>query len=236
MDCEPQVVVDIATKTEFDPGGNLDLYGGAWSTFSPSIEYGSSAGQTQYFVTGRYLQSAQGLENADPTQNPIHDRTTQEKFFGYGSTLLGDSSRLTYMSGASSANSRSRTSSARRRSGTLARRTMSSASLNENETDRFYFGVLALQTHHEQRRYAALDLHALCERRFSARSNDDLAFNDVASNVVRKSLESGLNSTLADRLGDAQALRAGVASASNRPRSPTLQRCCRWAADGVPLA
>jgi outer membrane cobalamin receptor len=93
-------VVDIITKTEFDPGGNLDLYGGTWATVSPSIEYGGGAGQTQYFLTGRYLQSDQGLENAMPTQDPIHDHTRQEKFFGYGSTLFGDSTRLTYMAGA----------------------------------------------------------------------------------------------------------------------------------------
>lgn len=31
-------VVDITTKTEFDPGGNLDIYGGSWATVSPSIE------------------------------------------------------------------------------------------------------------------------------------------------------------------------------------------------------
>ena len=35
-----------------------------------------------------------------PTQDPIHDHTRQEKFFGYGSTLFGDSTRLTYMAGA----------------------------------------------------------------------------------------------------------------------------------------
>ena len=92
-------MIDTTTKTEFDPGGNLDIYGGSWVTISPSIEYGGSAGQTQYFLTGRYLQSDQGLENATPLENPIHDRTAQERFFGYGSTLFGDSSRLTYMAG-----------------------------------------------------------------------------------------------------------------------------------------
>src|SRR5580658_4040995 len=42
-------VVDITTKTEFDPGGTLDLYGGTWETFSPSFEYGGGSGRTQYF-------------------------------------------------------------------------------------------------------------------------------------------------------------------------------------------
>ena len=80
-------VIDITTKTEFGAGGNLDLYGGSWGTVSPSVEYGGGAGDTQYFMTGRYLISNQGLENATPMENPIHDRTTQEKFFGYRLSL-----------------------------------------------------------------------------------------------------------------------------------------------------
>src|SRR5271156_1352974 len=47
-------VVDITTKSKFDPGGNLDLYGGSWGTVSPSVEFGGAAGDTQYFLTGRY--------------------------------------------------------------------------------------------------------------------------------------------------------------------------------------
>ena len=92
-------VVDLTTKARFEREASLDLYGGSWSTFSPSIEYGGVSGETQYFLTGRYLQSEQGLENAMPTPDPVHDRTTQAKVFGYGSTLWGDSSRLTYMLG-----------------------------------------------------------------------------------------------------------------------------------------
>src|SRR5580658_1444463 len=75
-------VVDITAKASFDPGGTFDLYAGSFGTLSPSIEYGGSEGQTQYFLTGRYLQSEEGLENAMPTAEPIHDRTAQEKFFG----------------------------------------------------------------------------------------------------------------------------------------------------------
>jgi len=69
-------------QDEFGAGGNLDLYGGSWGTVSPSVEYGGGAGDTQYFMTGRYLISNQGLENATPMENPIHDRTTQENFSG----------------------------------------------------------------------------------------------------------------------------------------------------------
>ena len=204
-------VVDITTKAAFDPGGNLDLYGGSWGTVSPSLEYGGSAGQTQYFLTGRYFSSNEGLENATPMQNPIHDRTTQEKFFGYGSTLFGDSSRLTYMSGGFIGHFQIPNVEGEQPLGDFGSPTLSSTSLNENEADRFFFSVVALQTHYDRidtqfslfTRYAGID--------FVPDLYGDLAFNDVASNVMRKSLLDGFQFDAADRLGDAHTLRAGLA-------------------------
>jgi outer membrane receptor protein involved in Fe transport len=229
-------VVDITTKAAFDPGGTFDLYAGSLGTVSPSIEYGGSEGQTQYFLTGRYLQSEEGLENAMPTAEPIHDRTAQEKFFGYGSTLLGDSSRLTYIAGAFVGRFQIPDAVGQEPLGDFGPPTLSSARLDENETDHFYFGVLALQTHVENvdsqasvfTRYASID--------FVPDVYDDLAFNDVASNVVRRSLLNGLQFDAADRLSDAHTLRAGLGLSVEQTRVDdisTVLPCC--ALDGSPL-
>lgn len=228
-------VVDIATKAEFDPGGNLDIYAGSWDTLSPSIEYGGNAGETQYFLTGRYLQSSQGLENATPMQNPIHDRTTQEKFFGYGSTLLGDSSRLTYMAGGFVGHFQIPDVEGQEPLGYFGASTLSSTSLDENETDGFFFGVVALQTHHENvdtqlsfsTRYATVE--------FAPDLYGDLAFNDVASNVVRNSLIDGLQLDAADRLSDAHTLRAGLTFSVEETRVKDLSTVLPLGADGNPL-
>jgi hypothetical protein len=228
-------VVDITTKTEFDPGGNLDIYGGSWATISPSIEYGGSAGQTQYFLTGRYLQSNQGLENATPLENPIHDRTTQEKFFGYGSTLFGDSSRLTYLAGGFVGHFQIPDVEGQEPLGDFGSPTLSSTSLDENETDRFFFGVVALQTHYDRidtqfsvfTRYATVD--------FVPDLYGDLAFNDVASNVVRKSLLNGLEFDAADRLSDAHTLRAGLTFSVEKTQVQDLSTVLPLNAEGNPL-
>jgi len=203
-------VVDITTKTKFDTGGNIDVYGGSWDTFSPSIEYGGHAGQTEYFLTGRYLQSQQGLENAMSTPDPIHDSTTQEKIFGYGSTLFGDSVRLTYMGGAFVGQFQIPDLVGQEPLGDFGPAQLSSAQIDDNETDQFFFGVLAVQTHKDHidtqtsisSRYATVD--------FVPDVDDDLAFNDVASNVTRKSLLSGLQVDAADRLCDSNTLRIGL--------------------------
>src|ERR1700691_3719268 len=228
-------VVDLTTKTKFDPGGNLDLYGGTWDTLSSSIEYGGSAGSTQYFLTGRYLQSDQGLENAMSTPDPIHDRTEQGKFFGYGSTLFGDSSRLTYMSGAFIGRFQIPDVSGQAPLGDFGPANLSSTAINENETDRFYFGVVALQTQHDNidtqlsvfTRYATVD--------FMPDLYYDLAFNDVASNVVRKSLLNGLQFDAADRLGDSHTLRGGLTFSIERTEVDDLATVLPLDPEGNPL-
>jgi outer membrane receptor protein involved in Fe transport len=228
-------VIDITTKTEFDPGGSLDLYGGSWATLSPSIEYGGGAGDTQYFLTGRYLLSNQGLENATPMENPIHDRTMQEKFFGYGSTLLGDSSRLTYMAGGFIGHFQIPDVIGAEPLGDFGSPTLSSTSLNENETDRFFFGVVALQTHHDSvdtqfsvfTRYATVD--------FVPDIYGDLVFNDIASNVTRKSLLNGAQFDAADRLSDAHTLRAGLTVSIEKTQVQDLSTLLPLDADGNPL-
>jgi outer membrane receptor protein involved in Fe transport len=228
-------VVDITAKTEFDPGGSLDIYGGSWATVSPSIDYGGGAGQTQYFLTGRYLESSQGLENATPMENPVHDRTTQERFFGYASTLLGESNRLTYMGGAFVGRFQIPDVVGQEPLGDFGPLTLSSTSLDENETDRFYFGVVALQTHEKHfdaqlsmfTRYASID--------FVPDVNDDLAFNDVASHVVRKSLLNGLQFDASERLSDAHTLRAGLVAGIEKTQVQNLSTVLPLGPDGSPL-
>ena len=228
-------VVDLTTKAKFDPGGNLGLYAGTWDTLSPSIEYGGSAGSTQYFLTGRYLQSDQGLENAMSTPNPIHDRTEQGKFFGYGSTMFGDSSRLTYMSGAFIGRFQIPDVTGQAPLGDFGPANLSSTAINENETDRFYFGVVALQTQHDNidtqlsvfTRYATIH--------FMPDLYDDLAFNDVATNVVRKSLLNGLQFDAADRLGDSHTLRGGLILSIERTEVDDLATVLPLDPEGNPL-
>ena len=203
-------VVDITTKGAFNPAGDLDLYSGTWGTVSPSVEYSNSAGETEYFLTGRYLLSNQGLESATPTANPIHDRTTQEKFFGYGSTLSGDSSRVTYMAGGFIGHFQIPDVEGGEPLGDFGSPGLASTSIDETETDRFFFGVVALQTHRQTvdtqfsifARYATVD--------FVPDLNGDLAFNDVAANVVRKSLLNGLEFDASERISDSHTLRAGL--------------------------
>jgi outer membrane receptor protein involved in Fe transport len=228
-------VLDITTKSQFDQGGTLDIYGGSWSTVSPSVEYGGSGGATQYFLSGRYLQSEQGLESATPTANPIHDDTSQERFFGYGSTFLDDADRLTYMTGAWVGRFQIPNVLGEQPLGDYGPDTLSSADINENEKDRFFFALVALQTHRDDldtqlsvfTRYASIN--------FMPDPYYDLAFNDVAANVVRKSLLNGLQFDAAWRWSDAHTLRAGFVTTIEHTQVQDLARVLPVAPDGVVL-
>jgi outer membrane receptor for ferrienterochelin and colicin len=190
--------VDITSRTEFEDRGRVDLYGGSWDTLSSSLEAGGRVGRTQYFVTARELQSSQGLENAVSAPNPIHDATTQGKFFAYASTLLGDGARVTAMGGGFFGDFQIPDQG-------------SAPDLDERETDSFLFALAALQTHND-RTDTQVSLYTRgAGVEFVPDIAGDLAQNNgVASRVTRQSQLSGLQADAALRLGGSHTLRAGL--------------------------
>ncbi len=93
-------LVDIQTKSgSQDPGGSIGVYGGSQNTLAPSIEYGGTSGQTEYFFTGRYFTSDEGIENPTSSFTPIHDNTQQGQAFGYVSSILSPTTRLSFITG-----------------------------------------------------------------------------------------------------------------------------------------
>ena len=83
-------VLDIQTKTDaFNNSGKVSVYGGSHGTITPSFEYGGTVGQTQYFVSGRFLQNNLGIEN--PT--PSNERHPRPHVAGKGISLSFDRAR-----------------------------------------------------------------------------------------------------------------------------------------------
>ncbi|MGA2129854.1 MAG: ligand-gated channel, partial [Xanthobacteraceae bacterium] len=139
-------VLDITSRSFSVPGGSVSVYGGSRETITPSFDYGGSVGSTQYFVTGRGNWNSLGLENTTSGINAIHDRTEQGKFFGYASTLLDESTRFSVMSGVSYSNFQIPNVPNQVPLGDFGPASYDSASLNENEYDRYIYNIAALQT------------------------------------------------------------------------------------------
>ena len=236
-------LIDITTRADvFNNSGSVSLYGGGRGTVTPSFEYGGTFGGNcpatssstvtkaqplsanancfpgvQYFFTGRYLQTTEGIENTLPTLNAIHDFSQQERGFGYMSTFIDPTTRLSLITGTSyntfqipntpgqavGMNGNPPVTSA------FGVTTFDSALLNENQREFTQFGVLALQKSTPgfdgQLSYFTRynNLH------FIPDPIGDLLFNGVASDISRQSYTNGMQGDASYMVNPAHTLRAG---------------------------
>jgi outer membrane receptor protein involved in Fe transport len=94
-------ILDIRTKTGFNNGGEVGIYGGSHGDYEPSIEYGGSSGSNSYFGSLSYQQNQLGVESVDGSSTPLHDRTTQTQGFAYFDHIIDDTSRVSVFAGGS---------------------------------------------------------------------------------------------------------------------------------------
>jgi outer membrane receptor protein involved in Fe transport len=208
-------ILDLTSRSFSAPAGSVSLYGGTHETITPSFDYGGSFGDTQYFVTAQGNWNSLGLENPTPTLNAIHDFTEQGKFFGFASTLIDDSTRLSVISGASYSAFEIPNNPNQTPLGDFGPSNYNSSTLNENEYDTFIYNIAALQTK------GAIDTQLAI---FSRYANvhfvpdvfGDLVFNDVASDVIRQSYLYGAQFDAFYQLNDAHKLRAGFSLSAER--------------------
>ena len=209
-------VIDITSRAFSTPGGSVAVYGGSRETVTTSLDYGGAVGDTQYFTTLRGNWNALGIENTTPSFNAVHDHTEQGKFFGYVSTLLGNSTRLSLISGASTSKFQIPNNPGQTPLGDFGPAVYPSSALNENEVDTFVYNMLALQTKVDKfdAQFAVFQREASVH--FIPDIFGDLVFNDVASNVTRESDLYGAQFDGSYRIDDAHTLRAGFAVTAER--------------------
>ena len=95
-------IVDIQTKTgTLAPGGSITLYGGQQSWIQPSLEFGGTVGQIDYYVTGEFLHNTIGIENPTGSFNAIHDLSNQPRGFAYVAGIIDPNTRVSAVLGAS---------------------------------------------------------------------------------------------------------------------------------------
>ena len=204
-------VLDITSRSFAAPGGDISLYGGSRQTFTPSFDYGGSVGNTEYFVTARGNWNALGLENPTSSLNAIHDHTEQGKFFGYVSTLLDESTRLSVISAASYGAFQIPNNPNQMPLGDFGPANYNSSSLNENEYDTYLVNIAALQKKGTDGDAQLAVFSRYAKVNFVPDVFGDLVFNDVASNVTRESLLNGTQFDTSYIVDDRHTLRAGFA-------------------------
>ena len=211
-------VLDIQTKADaFNNSGSVSVYGGSHGTITTSAEYGGTIGQTQYFVSGRYLNNNLGIENPTPAYNAIHDNTSQEKGFLYLSTVLDPTSRLTFMSGVSNGSYQIPNNPGQTPSFTaFGTSNFNSSLLNERQNEFNQFNVLAYQKSAEGFDYQLSYFNRYSQLHFLPDPIGDLVFNGVASDVYRQSVVNGIQEDTSYRLGFSHTLKFGFAVSAER--------------------
>ena len=204
-------LLDITTRNGADaPGTILTEYGGSRATSLSTIETSGVAGKWDYFFTGRFTTNDIGIESATPSLDPIHDHTRQGRYFAYASTPIGDSSRFTFMSGATTAHYQiPNVIGSQPQFTAFGVSNFDSTQLNENQVEHSIFNILALQTS-----VGPLDSQLSYFQRYSTLhflpdQLGDLVFNGVASDVARIDLVNGIQNDNAYRVSERQTIRFG---------------------------
>ena len=206
-------IIDIQTKSGFENGGEVDMYGGTYDTLRPSFEYGATQGKFSYFVDGSYDQNGIGIENPLGSAIPVHDDTIQYKGFAYMSYILDDTSRISLLGSASyssyqipdSTNTAPAFSSAPGQPATF-----DPGDLNENQYERNDYAVLAYQKSVGDLNFQLAPYGRYSDVHFLPDPVGDLFFNGVATDVNRSLASGGFQADASYVLNDHHTLRAGV--------------------------
>ena len=211
-------VLDITSRSgAFDGGGEVGIYGGSRGTIIPSFSYGTRIGDTEVFASGQFNQNNLGIENPLPTVNAIHDRTDQGQFFGYASTLIDPSTRLSFLTGEFYGKFQIPNSPGQvPLFTTIPNGTLDSSQLNENQTEKSIYNVVALQRSLGDVDTQVSFFSRYTQLHFTPDYNGDVVFNGVASDVSRSSFVNGVQADVAYRLNSEHTLRGGVLGSVER--------------------
>jgi outer membrane receptor protein involved in Fe transport len=233
-------LIDITTRADiFNNSGTVGVYGGSQGMITPYFEYGGTFGSNcpavapapgtrsprntdcfagvQYFFTGRFLQTNEGIENSTPAYSPIHDFSQQEKGFAYMSAFVDPTTRVSLIAGTSYStfqipnvpgqpvglNGNPPVTSA------FGVTTFNSAQLNENQTEFTQYGVLALQKSANGFDGQLSYFTRYNELHYTPDPIGDLLINGVASDILRTSYTNGLQGDGSYAINPAHTIRAG---------------------------
>jgi outer membrane receptor protein involved in Fe transport len=204
-------IVDLRLRSGAqDPGGSVAVYGGAFDTFQPSLNYGTAIGPAEFYVTASYLRNSRAFENPTGARQAIHNESDQIRGLFNFAYNLSDRTRLAVIGG---------TNQSRFEvpnipgpvtgfpfGGITA---VEGAGLRARQTQRSSFGVVALQH--------ALDAADIQVSAFVRQTQvgyrpdvvGDLLGLGVASRVSRFNWSYGVQGDAAWRIAEDHTLRAG---------------------------
>jgi outer membrane receptor protein involved in Fe transport len=205
-------VVDLHTKSgAFLDGATASLNTGSHDTFQPSLELGGTRGATNGYLSASYDSNSLGIENPTGSNSAIHDRTRQSKLFGYASTVLDSTSRLSLIASTTDSHFQIPNNPGQVPAYTLQGATVpASADLDErqDETNAFFIAAYQKSAGTWDAQVAAYVRESGVD--FHPDPIGDLIYNGVASATRRRIRGEGLEADLRWTAGPTHNLRAGL--------------------------
>lgn len=206
-------VVDITTKSgsELGTGGSVGVTAGSFGTLNPNASIWGTDDRWSYFLTANYMQNNAGIENPSASRTPLHDHTNQVKAFGDVTYLINNDTRLSFLFGVSNSRFQIPNNPGQvPQFGYLDTVDFNSANLNEQQSEKTRFGVLALQGKFGSTNYQVSAGERYSSVSFSPDDVGDLMFKGIASTIRRSNIASTLQADFSTPIGDSNTLRYGV--------------------------
>jgi outer membrane receptor protein involved in Fe transport len=207
-------IVDIHTKTgQQATGGNVGVEFGSNNTRQVSGDVGGTHDGFSYYLNGSFNANNLGIESPTGSSSTLHDRTLQNKAFGYFSYLLNPDTRVSLILANTDSRFQIPDSPGQSPNFTLDGVTdYPSATLNANQRETNRYGILALQgVIGDKIDYQIAAFSRYSKVLYEPDPIGDLIYTGVASRVLRTGLANGLQADAGYQLNDSHTLRAGIA-------------------------
>ncbi|HEX3887893.1 MAG TPA: TonB-dependent receptor [Phenylobacterium sp.] len=217
-------IVNITTKSGFQNGGEVGIYGGSHGMIEPSIEYGGTSGATSGFFSGSYTGTDVGIESPNGAGTPIHDHSDQYQAFGFLDHILDATSRVSLIAGTSQDTFQLPNTPGLQPglgfsdNGVTA---FNSANLNERQQEGTSYAILSYQKTTDKFTGQASIFTRYSELRYTPDVTGELLFNGIAQAARKTDLSFGTQLEGVYKLTDTHTLRGGVIVSTDHTTSDT---------------
>jgi outer membrane receptor protein involved in Fe transport len=207
-------IVDITTKTTYDNGGTVSIYGGSHGEIEPSFTFQGHSDDTNFFASGSYLQNDLGIEAPDKRVNPLHDHTEQFNGFAYLERTLNQNSRVSLIVGTSDNRFQIPDVSGGENGGlgltVDGQSNTPSEQLNENQREQTQFAIVSyLYTADKLTTQVSL-FGRYSTLAFSPGGISDILYNGISQAASKSDTAGGIQAEGSYHLTDQHTLRGGV--------------------------